>query len=98
MNKKSKATLPSFPQRIGITGSPGTGKKTIGQELAKKLGLEFFSINDHAIAEKWGNWNLNEFEVDQKKVSGEIPTKNRVIAGHLLPYIVPNKHLDWVFI
>ncbi|MBN1156830.1 cytidylate kinase family protein [Candidatus Woesearchaeota archaeon] len=32
--------------RITISGTPGSGKSTIGKMLAKKLGLKFYSVGD----------------------------------------------------
>jgi adenylate kinase len=96
--RKTRGPLCSVSWRIGITGSPGTGKKTIGLDLANRLGLELVSINDYAIAGNWGTWKSEEFEVDLKRLKGKIPTKNSLITGHLLPYVVPNKDLDWVFV
>ena len=37
---------------IGITGTPGTGKKTISLELAKKLNFQHINLNDYAIKNK----------------------------------------------
>ena len=34
----------SFPDVIGITGTPGTGKKTIGCKLAEQINYEFCNI------------------------------------------------------
>jgi len=96
--KRAKLNSASVSKRIGITGSPGTGKKSIGKELAKRLNLEFVSINQYAIAGKWGTWKSREFEADWKRLQGKIKTENRVVVGHLLPYLVPNNDLDWIFV
>ena len=57
MNSKgrdSESSQVSEPIRIGITGSPGTGKKTLGELLSKILQEEFVSINDYAIRQGYG--------------------------------------------
>lgn len=91
-------------RRIGITGSPGTGKKTVGVELAKILGYEFVPLNDLAIKKGMGRWVKRprmekEFVVDSKKLSRQmIPTRNRIVAGHLLPYVMKRSSLDFIAI
>ncbi|MDA4111428.1 MAG: AAA family ATPase [Thaumarchaeota archaeon] len=87
-----------LPSRIGITGSPATGKKSVGIILAKLLNLEFFSINDFAIDRGIGKWKEEDFFVDVKRLRGSIETKNRIVSGHLLPYLVPNRDLDLIFV
>ncbi len=92
------STVSFSGKRIGITGSPGTGKKSVGRDLAKLLGLEYFPINAYAISSKYGSWRSKEFDVDARKLRGKIRTENRVVVGHLLPYVVPDKDLDFVFV
>ena len=84
--------------RIGITGSPGTGKKTVGKALADILHLEFVSINEFAIRNHFGSRENSEYVVDVRKLRGRIHTKARIVVGHLLPYLVPNKDLDLVVV
>lgn len=85
-----------FPYRIGITGSPGTGKKTIGKVLAEMTGLEFLSINEFAITNKFGTFKGKEFEVDLLRTKRSINTRGKIVCGHLLPYVVPSASLDYV--
>ena len=82
--------------RIGITGSPGTGKKTIGQELARITGLEFLSISDFAIAREYGSWRHDDFLVNLRKTRNAIDTRGKIVSGHLLPYIIPKSKMDFV--
>jgi adenylate kinase len=84
--------------RIGITGSPATGKKTVGAFLSKELGLEIISINEYALTHKLGVWKKGEFEVDTESLKGKILTKDRIVVGHLLPYVIPKRDLDFVAI
>ena len=90
--------LDSFPKRIGITGSPATGKRSVGENLARVLGLEFLSINDYAIHLGYGKWKAKDFLVDIKRLRGAIKTENRIVSGHLLPYVVPDRDLDLILI
>lgn len=87
-----------IPTRIGITGSPGTGKKTIARELAKITGLELVHINDFAIEHSLGIWCGKEFYVDLGRTKKRIDTKRRIICGHLLPYLVPDSKIDFVIV
>ena len=87
-----------IPTRIGVTGSPGTGKKSIGLALSKMLGLSFLSVNEYAKSYKIGHWNGGEFEVDTVRLKGKIPCEGRVVVGHLLPYVLSPKSLQFVAI
>jgi adenylate kinase len=81
--------------RIGITGSPATGKKSVAIELSKITGLEPFSINDYAISKKLGHLRNGEYEIDVKRLKG-IETTGKIIYGHLLPYVVSSSEIDFV--
>ncbi|MGI0090162.1 MAG: adenylate kinase family protein [Nitrososphaerales archaeon] len=89
-----------FPNSIGITGSPATGKKTIGHELSNITGLEFLSLNDFAIVNRLGTQSQGdrEFIVDIPRLRKQIMaiTKGKIVSGHLLPYVVPGSKLDFV--
>ncbi len=98
----SRFSIPSSVKRIGVTGSPGTGKKAVGVELAKLLGFRILSINQFAIDNKIGRWTSypggeKEFLVDVKRFRRmRIETENCVVLGHLLPYALKEKDLDFV--
>jgi adenylate kinase len=76
---------------LGITGTPGTGKKSIAPLVAELLGAECFSINelarDHGYAEAKGD----DYEVDTKglrrKIASLVPRPS-VLHGHLLPAVL----------
>ena len=87
-----------MPTRIGVTGSPATGKRSVGVALSRILGLNFLSINDYAISHKLGRWKDGEFEVDTARLKGKIPCEGNVVVGHLLPYVVPRNDLEFVAI
>ena len=84
--------------RIGITGSPGTGKKSVGSELAKITGKPLVFINDYAISHGFGKRTNSEFEVDEGRLYGKVPTENSIVVGHLLPYVVKRNQLDSVVV
>ncbi len=76
--------------RIGLTGVPGTGKTTLGKQLAEKLDLKYFSVND--IVNEHNLWitidptdnakvvNIHALE----KTLNSMSEDNFVIEGHLL--------------
>ena len=76
-------------QMLGITGSPGTGKKSIAPIVAERLGTRCLSLNElamsYGLVSKSGN-------VDTQKLRARLThnlTKGAVVYGHLLPYAVP---------
>lgn len=87
-----------IPYRIGITGSPGTGKKTVGRVLAEITGREFLSISEYAIIRKFGTFKDKEFEVDLLRTKRSIDARGKIVCGHLLPYVLPSSSLDFVAI
>ncbi len=85
--------------RIGITGSPGTGKRTIGKELGRLTGQKVISINTIAINTKSGKKIRGEFVVDIRKLRDKkIETRGSIVVGHLLSLAVPSSKLDFVAI
>jgi adenylate kinase len=75
---------------FGITGTPGTGKKTLAPLVASRLGLPCISLYDQAVSSGLVRQGENDAEVDTtflgrfivKHVSGPA-----LIYGHLLPYV-----------
>jgi adenylate kinase len=85
--------------RIGITGSPGTGKKSVANELRKLTGFEVIMLNEISIQKKLGKKTNGEFIVDLERLRRQrTKTSRRIIVGHLLPYVIPSSQLDFVAI
>ena len=85
--------------RIGITGSPGTGKKSVANTLSHLTGFKVISLNRFAIETKSGRRINREFVVDiQSLRRRKIATKGSIVIGHLLPLVVPRSALDFVAI
>lgn len=83
--------------RIGISGSPGTGKRSVGTELSRQSGLEFMSLNDFAIKKRTGKWVNGEFCVDSNALRRVLTDmRGKIVSGHILPYVVPSNRLDFV--
>ena len=88
---------------IGITGTPGTGKKTVGGSVAKKLEYELLEIN--ALAKKLGaeiGKKNAELEVEPSIIYKKLPRllegKKTVLVGHLLPYCISDNVIDYVVV
>lgn len=85
--------------RIGITGSPGTGKKTIAKGLGRLTGQKVISINTIAIKTKSAKKMRGEFVVDIRKLRDQkIETRGSIVVGHLLSLVIPSSKLDFVAI
>ncbi len=80
-----------------ITGNPGTGKHTISNILAKKLGLELVDINKVAIAEGIVKKGKEALDVDVKKLEKFLDkktAKNALLVGHLAPYVISKNKVE----
>lgn len=74
---------------LGITGTPGTGKKSLSPLVASRLGVPSFSLN--ALAESYGlvERGRRDGEVDAGRLGRRILKDVRgpcLLFGHLLPY------------
>lgn len=88
---------------IGITGTPGTGKKTVGRLIARLLNYDFLDLNQIAI-EKDAIMGEDEhgFIADlyllRKNARKAMKGKKVVISGHLLPFIFSKREIRFVAI
>lgn len=92
---------PERPPVIGITGTPGTGKKSTGRVVADLLGYRFLELN--RVAFETGSVLdrcEDDFEVNQKRLRRSILQRieggDIVLSGHLLPYILKRGEIDFV--
>ncbi|MFQ6134356.1 MAG: adenylate kinase family protein [Nitrososphaerales archaeon] len=86
---------------IGVTGTPGTGKKSVGRVVADMLGYRFLYLNSLAFesgAVLAGG--EEDFEVDpdrlRRYVLQHIKDGRVVLVGHLLPHILSKGEVDFV--
>jgi adenylate kinase len=83
---------------LGVTGTPGTGKKTLSPLIASRLSYSLLDLNSavmHDSRSKPGT----PLEVDTVRLRKRIlanRASNRVIFGHLLPDVFRAKELDFV--
>jgi adenylate kinase len=90
-----------LPCRIGITGTPGTGKRTLATLLSLKLGWKHISIEEWARNASGRRDVGGEIEVEPRRlwphIRRSLPSRF-IISGHLLPSIVPREALDMVIV
>lgn len=87
---------------IGITGTPGTGKKSVGIELARILGYEPLILNQFIIEkghilEKDDMGIIVDIERLRADLVGKLNRK-QVIIGHLLPQVFMRGELSRVIV
>jgi adenylate kinase len=89
--------------RVGITGSPATGKKTVGEALAVRLKVPFFNLNEVAakagflIPTKGGEPRLDARGFS--RVAGlHLPDGGFVVSGVFLAEAIPSRLLDYVVV
>jgi len=86
-------------QLLGVTGTPGTGKKSVAVELADLLGFTAKDVNALArelgCAERTGESEV----VDTKRLSRALIERDWgdvVFHGHLLPDLFRRERIDYV--
>jgi adenylate kinase len=73
---------------VGITGTPGTGKKSVSPIVAKLMGLPCLGLNEFAIAEGLlGQGGEVDAGLLKRALSRKLKT-SAVVYGHLLPYSI----------
>ena len=85
---------------IGITGSPATGKKSIGKIVADSLKYKFLDLNKIALESSGVLSDGEDFEVDTDKLRKQVLLKIKgrkvVLVGHLLPFILSQDEIEFV--
>jgi adenylate kinase len=83
---------------LGVTGTPGTGKKSIAPLVARRLGVKCLGLNELARTRGLsGVGNSEEVDVQElrRTIEKEIPDR-AVVFGHLLPYTLARKDVSRV--
>ncbi|MEM0223835.1 MAG: AAA family ATPase, partial [Thermofilum sp.] len=82
---------------IVVTGTPGVGKTTVAQELAKRLGLIYINLAELVISKKlylYFDDSLKSYVVDVIKCRSylsEVLSCREVLDTHVLDAIPPEK-------
>ncbi|MDA4114387.1 MAG: AAA family ATPase [Thaumarchaeota archaeon] len=86
------------PKALGVTGTPGTGKKTVSPILASLLDLRLLEINSLAIPYSVPN-REGELVVDVEILASELRRREiagAVVSGHLLADVLKRGDLGFV--
>lgn len=84
---------------VGVTGTPGTGKKSVSPLVADALGIGCLSVND--LARETGSLGKREGEVDVGLLRRKIARRVRLhplLYGHLLPYVLDRRSVKRVVV
>ena len=86
---------------IVITGTPGVGKHTITNIIAKKMNLAILDITQVARNSSHIESNDGIDEIDVEKLGNYLEgkvSKENLVVGHLAPYVLPKKNVKCVII
>ena len=79
-----------------ITGSPGVGKHTIGERIAKIMDLELVDLNrvalDEGVFEKGGESMDVDVDALRERLKPRLGPKS-LIVGHLAPYVLTRQQI-----
>jgi adenylate kinase len=84
---------------LGITGTPGTGKKSIAPIVAERLGAHCVSLND--LAESYHLVRVASGDVDVEELRSKLRRalpRDAVVYGHLLPYVIGPRTVSRVIV
>lgn len=82
---------------IGLTGSPGTGKKSAARVLGSTLGVPCYSINDlaeeaHAVSKGGYDWTIDTDRL-KSRLKGRLWDRC-LVYGHLLSDVIGRREID----
>ena len=76
---------------LGITGTPGTGKKSVARGVARALRIEALGVDDLARSHRAIKRSGGDLVVDtvalRRRLARDLP-RNAVVYGHLLPHVL----------
>jgi adenylate kinase len=87
-------------ESLGITGTPGTGKKTIAPLVASRLGFSTLDLNALAIhGERSNPGEAIEVEIAPlRRRIQKLEFESKVVYGHLLPDVMKKGELPFVVV
>ncbi|MDG6898505.1 MAG: AAA family ATPase [Nitrososphaerota archaeon] len=84
---------------IAVTGTPGTGKKSVAPLLAEELGLTHLALND--LVPGRGHRRSETLEVDTKRLRRTLLARAQgrtVVSGHLVPDVLLRRDVERVIV
>jgi broad-specificity NMP kinase len=90
--------------KVGLTGSPSTGKTSVGSGLARRLAVTHVELLEVAKSNGCGRYlRSGEFLLDERKLGLAVRQelrrlKSYVVSGNYLWDFVPPKSIDHVFV
>ncbi|MEM0385761.1 MAG: adenylate kinase family protein [Nitrososphaeria archaeon] len=89
--------------RVGITGTPATGKKTLAKSISNVTGFKVININrvcllEGAIVGRDMYGVVADTSKLKKIISKLTLSENFILVGHLLPHVVSSNQLDLVIV
>lgn len=79
---------------VGVTGSPGTGKKSVSPLVAGGLGAKLVDLNAVALARPGASRNVDVRML--RSAIQKVDLGRAVIFGHLLPHVLRKGEVDFV--
>ena len=88
---------------IGVTGTPATGKKSVGIEIARKIGYEFLGINQVAMENGCLESQDHLGPIANTKslkmlLKSRLKARRVVLVGHLLPLVTEADEVNLVVV
>jgi adenylate kinase len=86
---------------VGITGTPGTGKKTLAPIVAAALHIPCFSLNDLAVSYGLAKPSKGSSSVDASLLGQRIQMEfdyPALLYGHLFPYALRSRSVSKVVV
>jgi len=83
---------------LGITGTPGTGKKTLAPKVAEALGLPVTGLNDLLTKSERATASVG---VDPAKLRRRLlkrDSRSRVVYGHMVPDVLERRYTQRVVV
>ena len=82
---------------LGVTGTPGTGKKSIAPRLASKLGVQCVGLG--ALVSAGGVGKEEEVDTDKlRALMSRTLAGKPVVFGHLVPYVLERSLVERVVV
>jgi adenylate kinase len=86
---------------IGVTGTPGTGKKSVAPLMASKLDLRCVGLNELSLSHGLAASSSPDSDVDPEELRRIVRREvvgRAVVYGHLVPYVFERRSVSKVLV